>query len=819
MRALGRAILVSFAVVTCLLAIRLIESSLHWNEFAATFSGRIASALPSTSYHNVDDQWLEFALSGSGTGLRIRTNAVVDSDTHIPAGDERWYAFEYQLLAPNGKVLRQGIYHHKTRVTLIEDSDRGQVSTRSFLLDPDIKPTDGRSMLLDLRTIGPATALRIRPVEKAAELKQLLFRVYEKTPNPVHKLGYLWDRLGTTKKVRLAQGSIYGLEYVRDQEKQNLLREEWRPIGPMGVSGKTYEAVKLYIDRELNGRAVDDTPMPYGLYCDATTSGLIPVPEGNWSITLDVSLLGNESDEDSEMTVYWYGENANQRWQKRLQMRSGRLRLPILFDGGQLEIKSPSPIVVRARGSNDKNMIELTPEPVRVRAYLLDAGKNVDLKIDHLGELATPFKVDIRAVFDTGMTKDSRALTYELLDDHDRVVDVGHLTADLVKSNYDRLVRAEPGFVLSDPVSRYFSLSTDVATVRFSSKTAVLLVFYSRPPTLAKQLRVPEDYRAYSSDQVKIPGWFLLRPDGDRQLRVEFRSMLITVQQRPPDTDPRLLSGDYDWKLFHPTGSWRARHVLVPRKSELPVNDQNLAAIYRELDTDRPIRVRLRRMPGHQDVNPNLLYLRERKTPLDVRVLLGDRLYASTQIAGQRGLVKLPPAEPGSKQLTVVANEAVRWFVNQADSQGAAHLRRLTMQLSSKGLTYEYQKESTEAEVLSAELYTLSPARTTVRITISGPANKNPGPWQEWTFRNRLFDLRPDTDNPVPILDTNRPFVFGGQRFVLPLGSDLPPGAYRLRFAVEDGTESYLTLYRLVPGRKEQRIFSRERVYAQKAGL
>jgi hypothetical protein len=818
MRTLGRIALILLIVVPSLWAMQRVWNAATRSDLAAVLSGRIASAFPSSAYRAVDARWLEFALSGQGRALRVRTNGVVEADAQYPPETQWWYAFEYQLLDGRDEAVRQGVYHHRTRLTRFRDPDSARLTTRNFLLDPALEPTDGRSMVLYFGQEILPERVRIRPIEKASTLQSVLFRVYEKVPNPEHQLGYLWQRLGDSKKMRLARGSVYGLDLLRDQEKQNLLRYEWSAVGPSGVEEQQYATTKLYIAREHEGETLEDDRIPSGLYCGGEIKGMVPIPEGDWDVTLSVVNLGEADAMDPEMTVHWYGRGVTERWRARLPAASGEYPLGTRFNGGQLEIAATEPLVIRVWGSNGDERLELTPQPLRLRAYLIDASASLEVAIDHVADRATPFRVDMRARLQPTEDAAERMLDYEFLDAENNRIRSGRLPAHLPMSNYDHLAGTEPQITISDPVQYYFNLPPQVATVRFTSQRELMLIAYTRPPNLVRKVRVPEDYTDYriaEEDLDRQPAWFLLRPRAEQRLRREFRSVILTIQPRPPETDPRLLAGDYDWTLYQPKGNWRARHLLVSRREDLPVRRQSLAAVFHELSAGQANPIAFRGLPGQRHINPTLLYLRDRSSPLDVKVMLGDRLHTATQIAGRQGDLQLPGVMPGRERLAVAAAEPVRWFINQVRADKPAYVRRLAMQVSENGLEFDYQKASTEAEVLSGELYTPVRTRIGVRVTIASDAPQGHGPWREWTFRQRLFDLRPDSGERIPVLDSSMQPLAGRQRFFLPLGSDLPPGRYRIGFTLEGISETYLTLYRLIPGQAELRTFYREPAYVQ----
>jgi hypothetical protein len=62
----------------------------------------------------------------------------------------------------------------------------------------------------------------------------------------------------------------------------------------------------------------------------------------------------------------------------------------------------------------------------------------------------------------------------------------------------------------------------------------------------------------------------------------------------------------------------------------------------------------------------------------------------------------------------------------------------------------------------------------------------------------------------MPILYTQGQTLTNGERFAIPLNSDLPAGAYRIRLALAKGAEGLVTLSQIKAGNYEQRRFFRE---------
>ena len=184
MRTLGRVLVLAVAVLSLVAGVRWLWHALEWSNVAATIGGRIEGAFPSAAYAAVDGQWITFALDADISALRVRSNATTGADT--PSGRDVvwWYAFEYQVLDSAGGVLREGTYHHRTRISRYLDPYTGQPAPRSFLLDPAEVPTDGRSLRLSLEDVEGAAVLLLRPVQLDPALKKILFRVYERPRTP-----------------------------------------------------------------------------------------------------------------------------------------------------------------------------------------------------------------------------------------------------------------------------------------------------------------------------------------------------------------------------------------------------------------------------------------------------------------------------------------------------------------------------------------------------------------------------------------------------------------------------------------------------------
>jgi hypothetical protein len=798
----------------------------HWawrtldkNELAAYLSGRIEKARPSSAYLPYADRWLEFPLSGKGSNVHIISNASVHRSASFSEDVIWWYAFRYQLLDSKGELLHEGDYHHRTRVTRYRDPRHDRVVTRTFLLDPLVVPTDSRLMVVPIRDHQRRPArLRLRVSHTDAALRDVMFRVYEQESLAAHKLAYRWQRLSEPQKELLARGNIYGADLLRGAEKSNLLSQRWRPAGPAGIEHSGYRTRKLYVLQETLGEPVDEQAIPYGLYVDRNTNGVIPLPEGPATIHLQWLAVDKPGSAPAgeQILLRWYGRNLGQRSETRVALTAPEGQLEAAFAEGLLEVVSAQPIVLRAFAADNDTTQEITPDPLRLRAYYPDSSLPVTFLVDHVGQQATPVRIDVRAVLSpTAATAEETAgqtAHYEIVGRNGKVISSGTLQPDLTPSRYERLSSTERDVRLSEPAHHYFLFDHDVAAIRLHASGRLLMTAYSRPFDLVRELHLPEDVFGMKREE-RQPAWFVLRPANEQELLMNLRSEHVVLQDRPPTDDPQLLAGQYDWEEYQPDGPWRGRYLLIPREAGLPVRDEARVALYHELPANQDVAAVLRDFAGHRELRPTLIFERESEQPASVSLLVDGSPVYETSIIGRRGELRLPVVAAGQRRILIRSSVATRWFMNFLDTDGPAFLRRLALQIGSGGLEFHYLKRSPDQEVLTARFYQSGKQRMRLRVDIDHLPDSRLVPAGDWTFIQRTYDLRPEDNGRVSVLNTRAATVDDGQRFFLPLGSDLPPGSYRIRIRPLQDADGYLVLYRLVPGQQRVRAFLREHAY------
>ncbi len=416
---------------------------------------------------------------------------------------------------------------------------------------------------------------------------------------------------------------------------------------------------------------------------------------------------------------------------------------------------------------------------------------------------------------------------YELLDGRDQVLRRGRLPTPPKLSLYDRVRTTAPAARATDAAAFYFALSPRVRRVRLrSNDQSVVVVAATRPWGLTRNWKLPEDREALEKFESDDRTWFMLQPDDAEPRLDDNLAVTLLTQMRPPTRDARIAAGEYLWEDFAPTGSWRGRHLLVPREPGQPVRDEAVASVYSRVSPNQPCEVQFRPSTHEQWIEPRLVYARSAKSLSVIRIWLDDELWHSFRPRTRRGELVLPrrPADDEHRfhrhRVRIDADAGDHFFLShiQTDS-GATFCKRLASQVPEGPLRFRVAKHTTAAETLILRPYFSGEWTGRVRVhlrILDTPLTE--GPFTAWTLRSRCFDVLPQTESSGLALGTEEPVVDGGQRCSFRLAEDLPIGEYTLevRFDEPRPRIAYATLYRLLPGVHPQRELQIGRAVAQR---
>ncbi len=809
MRILGR--LIAFLItLVCLAAVALpLHSKIRdaWRE--GSLDVRIEGALPSVAYVVPKDKWLEFPVNAYDDLVRVISNVNV-SPRFMGFPETTWeYALRYQIVDTQGKIIEDKRYHHRARLALFEDKQQ-RIHTSTFYLDQDQVPTSGRILLLNLTGMGNVAKIRLKVEYSDPSIGSIVARLYQRESLTQEALRSEWRRLSERQQQNLARASVYGPELLRDFETQNLLRRRWRPQGPLGVQDKDYQRRRLYVLEEPQGEPVDEYIVPSGLYVSEHVTGVIGIPAPGGRVTLEASNASDISSHGRHVFVEWFGRSGRER--RSLSFPVDGDSLSVDLQKGVLQIRSYSPVVIRAYLYTGDESQEITPAPNTLRVYTVGDRLPLEFSISHVRKQPTPFRLDLRLPLIEHINPVD--VTYSMLDQAGEVIESGTLTAQANSSEYDWLRDYQPPSNISEAARYYFNLDARVHRIRLTAPSPVLVAAYTRPDDLIHRTRVPSDYRIGESDDDRQPTWFVIRPVQHDQLRKSFRSFLLSVQPRPPEVDPEVVAGRYKWESYRPEGIWHGRYLLSPVEELTNVREQARSTTFRELNPGREVELNISGRPNDRRVTPTLLYIREHDIPQSISLRIDGRIVYEGAITGYRGIIKLPAVTSGVHNVSINASDDTQWMISHAGAGYQGYQLRLSQQVGDKPLHFFYEKVDIAPEVLSVQIQSNDHDQalpTKMRIKIAGERRVG-GPFQSWTLTDREFEITPDPSDSVVVFGTKDELLNKTATLFVPIGDDFPLGRYRIELELMKGPASYVTLYRIIPGEYSEHQFFTENI-------
>ncbi|MCI5139790.1 MAG: hypothetical protein D3922_15585, partial [Candidatus Electrothrix sp. AR1] len=255
------------------------------------------SSLPMTvsrAYLLQQEKQLIFPITPGAEQLKIISNASLPMPTitALPLrsediGDEVQcnYALEYALTR-EGEVLRSGIYHFLTTLSLTPDSS-GTLRAQAFFDVTSLLPMDSRILDINLHGLPredfPET-IQFRLHSMDEPCTGAVLRIYAGTEASEQQLSFLWERLNQSQREKYARGNVYPAAFLTQEESTNALRIQFDPLAPNGIAGRDYTVQSLHLLQE-NAEAAPvpelDSELPSDdlLRADQWLRLTIPLPE------------------------------------------------------------------------------------------------------------------------------------------------------------------------------------------------------------------------------------------------------------------------------------------------------------------------------------------------------------------------------------------------------------------------------------------------------------------------------------------------------------------------------------------------------------
>lgn len=174
------------------------------------------------------------------TLTRIITQPVLAPSTASPG--EAWtYAIKVEMLDEAGTVIEAREVNLQTILLEADGSRRGAV--RYYRGSNDVLPPSDETRVAGTR---PFAAVRITAGSASPDVIAIDVRVSEQRPLIESAAESAFVRYSPEDRARLSAANAFPAELLTLDEKVAIARNQWRPVGPVGIDGRDYRMNVLY---------------------------------------------------------------------------------------------------------------------------------------------------------------------------------------------------------------------------------------------------------------------------------------------------------------------------------------------------------------------------------------------------------------------------------------------------------------------------------------------------------------------------------------------------------------------------------------------
>ncbi|MCA9217497.1 MAG: hypothetical protein KDB27_30725 [Planctomycetales bacterium] len=767
-----------------------------------------------TSFVLPRDRYVAITLPRKRGDIRLLTNAALPYSVATNKSErletERWtYAIEYQFQDSHGEVLTSGQYHFRTNCLLYQDRRSGELFTNTFFASRLVIPASMRPMVIgEARIPTDAARLQLRLLQSHNDIQDITVRAYAPLDEAERKV-QKWNRLSPEKRKQLSRANVYPSVLLRDAERERLMDSQWTLLLPDGVAGADYEPRTLYTLKLNTGQLIYDMALPAGLPVAKGMRGIVPVPTGPGAAKLRFNTRPTYLSRTRNLTVLYHRGQNSAPESSTVAIDSARDReFTIPANGGILEIVAPFEVSIEAfwKGQETAEWMEITPCPETLSQYELQPKTNVTYSLAHLNGLPTPIKLCLRR---PSVTEPS-VVEWELLDPNRVVVAAGTITMNEYVSRFDRRVQNADLAPTSEPVNRFFDVTTDIAYLRIRAvRGNVLVATYSRPQELPVHRTVPHDYSAYERSLSDNNTWFLMWPT---ELSEGLQTVSVSTQPRPPKTRDDIIAGRFEWEDFLPVGARPAMEALVARNAALPVRPELLPFTYNRIRSGHEFSIAT---VTHERAGPRL-YFRANHSPQTLRVMAGSQLLSTHTLHANHGSIRLADVETQEVDTSSIRIDVddpnTELFVNRVSlaQSDPTYVKRLLHPIDpGETLTFHYKRSFEPNELVTLKFFPSSgqkpsstaPVHTRLQISLLAKRVESNQAFSTWTHLERTVDVNFTPNNQaeaVPIvLASNDEQIAPGQPIFLPIGEDIAEASFPIQIRLLNGNRGYVSLYQL----------------------
>lgn len=806
--------------------------------------GWTSSATPSVAFALNSANRLEYSLPGGTGRIKLLINATLPPDVLSagglePPGKPRPFQVEVELLDRSGTVRMKQTWDFLAEVQVYRDPSSAQLRSRMFYLDRNGVPSTTCEIGLELPQIQRLRTLRLKLVQADPAIQDFIVRAYCPETGSRNLQAHGWDRLADSIRAQLLSGNVYPEGLLREQEKRNLLSTIWKPLAPNSSWGPRPEQRQVYQVLENLLPEPGAAYEPSGLKLDSSRQAILhlPMAGGRFKLRIAASEAMTNRGKPSVLRLRWVGPGPGNLQFRTHAWTGETLEVESPFPGGYLIAESDRAGHLRAWQIHPSGAQEITPEAEHLGCVRLEVGEEVHFAVHPEGPL--PFRIDLRQILPQPdlrtvpmwIYRDQITARWPTLDPHrspasyrihdatGKVIAQGKLPLDPWLSPLEDLPAAFSPARVSLPAATTLLLPATARRVSVRHEPSerptpsILVSAFNRPADLPRLRTLPDDFYRFDTRETWVPTWFTLAPENlDGWLRSK-RWTLLRTQSLPDAGDDGLLSGAYEIDPLPLETALTAQEILTPRPPQaLPARGEGLPSYYREIRPGKEQLLALRGLPEQKALRPSLLRIGPSPTA-PVSVEWNGRLLPVFFPGAPIQERFLPPVPPGTRTLKIPDHGTGRYFVNHLWPEPGDWLRRQAYRCgTSRTLVFLHERKGRIEESLNLGAFVPTDAASPVviRLRLIGPGPASGLPLPSLTSTDRRFRLLPQTNDKAILLDGASTTLLSMPTAALPLGSDLPPGRYRVECTLESGPASYLTLSRSQKGWRPKTLMTQE---------
>ncbi len=244
---------ISLSTLGQLMALAILAAPLAWVSwtFAPKFAKYLTTSRATTgydirvsrrliTYRLIPSKPVSFAFSKPVTLFRILSSAALASGEN--ERENGWvYGYRVEMLDSLGKLIgTHDVYSRsviRDRLNLEEDRIR-------FYRGESASITLDDNALISSET--PVAAVRVTPLPYGQGVVGIDARVYERRPFIGNSALAAFRRRSPEEQAELARANAFPTEFLTEQEMMNIARNQWRPVGPLGIDGRDYRLLVMY---------------------------------------------------------------------------------------------------------------------------------------------------------------------------------------------------------------------------------------------------------------------------------------------------------------------------------------------------------------------------------------------------------------------------------------------------------------------------------------------------------------------------------------------------------------------------------------------